>query len=530
MLSIARPFAETEGDAPALEPAPPTRRGAWSLRAEMRAIALILPAMLAAGCASEREPIVPPSPEQPWRVPDTARYSALAAALPEASTAEPPALDAGKQYALAELIDIAQRVNPDTRIAWERAREAAAALGMTEAEHMPMLAAQAAGLAQRVPLPFPKSVLTPEGFFTANTQAFLPGLTLKWLLYDFGGHEAAVAARREQIAVANFGFNATHEKVAFEVTRAYYTLGAVQGRVEVARAAYKLAQTLQDAAESRKARGLATRPEVLQAREQAARANYDLQEALAAENDARMALLEAVGLRPTLPLGIADTSQRALPAAFEDTADKLIDRALAQRPDLLARAAAVRAREAEVKKAQAAFLPSIAVTANVAQNIGRISVQNVPGWASVNEPTWGGAIGIEMPLYDFGLRRSRVDAARAQQRIAEAELEVARDRTMRQVAKAWEDFKVAQRKREAAEALVAAADASYGAAFDSYRQGIATFVDVSNAQTSLVKARTALTDARSSVFVSAAALAFSTGDMALDGPVNGAGGAETQDR
>jgi len=529
ILSSARPFAGTEGVVPRSSLAPRRAAALGAVREATRAIALILPAMLAAGCASQREPIMPPSPEQPWRVPDTGRYSALATAPPKESTAEQPAFDAEKRYALAELIDIAQRVNPDTRISWERAREAAAALGMTEAEHMPMLAAQAVGLAQRVPLPFPKSVLTPDGFFTANTRAFLPGLTLKWLLYDFGGHEAAVSARREQVAMANFGFNATHQKVAFDVTRAYYTLDTVQGRVEVARTAYKLAQTLQDAAESRQARGLATRPEVLQAREQRARANYDMQEALAAENDGRMALLEAIGLRPTLPLRIADTSQRALPATFEDTADKLIDRALAQRPDLLARAAAVRAREAEVKKAQAAFLPSIAVAANVAQNIGRISIQNIPGSASVNEPTWGGTIGIEIPLYDFGLRRSRVDAARAQQRIAEAELEVSRDRTMRQVAKAWEDFKVAQRKREAAEALVTAADASYAATFDSYRHGIASFVDVLNAQTSLVKARTALTDARSSVFVSAAALAFSTGDLALDGTGNGASSAETPD-
>jgi hypothetical protein len=65
-------------------------------------------------------------------VPDTLRDSALTVAQPHASPAEPPAIDAEKRYALAELIDIAQRVNPDTRIAWD--------------------------LAQRVPLPIPKTV------------------------------------------------------------------------------------------------------------------------------------------------------------------------------------------------------------------------------------------------------------------------------------------------------------------------------------------------------------------------------------
>ena len=176
--------------------------------------------------------------------------------------------------------------------------------------------------------------MTPQGFFVFDTYIFLPALTLKWLLYDFGGKRASVEATRELLAAANFGFNATHQKVVFDVTRAYYALNTVQGRVDVTRAALKLAQTLQDAAEARRSRGLATLPEVLQAREQTARAAYELEESIAGETDARMALLEAMGIRPTTQLRVAGLSGRMLPPALEDTADKLVDRALAQRPDL----------------------------------------------------------------------------------------------------------------------------------------------------------------------------------------------------
>ena len=483
------------------------------------------------GCASDHESMIPPAPERPWVVPDTGRYAALAAGDPEAARSpgqqgeSPPAVDARKTYELAELIDIAERTNPESRIAWERAREAALAIGIAESGYAPILSAKASAAAQRISSPLPSN-LTPKGFFVADTEIFLPALTLKWLLFDFGGKEATVDARRETLAAANFGFNATHQKVVFDVTRAYYALNVVQGRVEVARASLDLAQTLQDAAESRRARGLATLPEVLQARERTARAAYELQEAIAGETDARMLLLDAMGVRPTTSLRVAGLAARPLPAAVEDTADKLVDTALTRRPDLLARVAVVRAREAEVRKAQSEFYPRIVVAGDVGQNIGRMSTADVPGWSNVNQPTYGAAIAIEVPIFDGGLRRNRLGTARAQQRIAEDELELARDQTMRQVVKAYEDFKVASRQREAAVALLTASERSYDAAIDSYRHGVATFVDVSNAQTALIKARTADTDTRSAVFTAAASLAFSTGDLAPPGAPEASSGVD----
>ena len=53
----------------------------------------------------------------------------------------------------------------------------------------------------------------------------------------------------EQLAAANFGFNARHQKIVFDVTRTYYNLNAVRSRVDVARSALGTAQTVQQAAE-----------------------------------------------------------------------------------------------------------------------------------------------------------------------------------------------------------------------------------------------------------------------------------------
>jgi outer membrane protein TolC len=48
-----------------------------------------------------------------------------------------------KTYSLAELIDMAESNNPETRVAWERARAQAASVGVARSELYPTLAAAA---------------------------------------------------------------------------------------------------------------------------------------------------------------------------------------------------------------------------------------------------------------------------------------------------------------------------------------------------------------------------------------------------
>ncbi|MEA3156050.1 MAG: hypothetical protein QOK44_3639 [Betaproteobacteria bacterium] len=417
-----------------------------------------------------------------------------------------------KAYELAELIDIAQRTNPETRVAWENARQAAIRAGMVASTYYPMLAVQAAGAYEHVASTIPKSV-DPRGFFRADARAVIPMVTLKWLMFDFGGREASLASAKEQLAAANFGFNARHQKIVFDVTRAYYSLNTVSSRVEVARSALRSAQTVQQAAESRLRQGLTTAPEVLQAREQAARAAYEVEEASALEIDARMALLEAMGVRPTSALQVADLSQRPLPPALEDAADKFVDTAFENRPDLLARVAVLRSKDAEIRKARAEYYPRITASGHLGQNIGQVRVNGAP-WSTVNEPVYGIGIAIEVPLFDAGLRRKRLQLAQAERRAAEEELNLARDRIEREVVKAYDDLKVAFRKREAAVALLDAADRAYASALQSYRRGVATYVDVVTSQTNLTRAQTTDTETRALVFTATAALAFNTGEIA----------------
>jgi hypothetical protein len=270
---------------------------------------------LCGGCAAQHPfESAPPSASRPWKSPELANYSAALAESERGRAAGAVSVDPQKTYQLSELIDIAQRTNPETRVAWERARQAALVAGLAEGTYYPTLAAAATGAYVHLVAPIPTTV-DPNLLLTANTQFFIPTLSLEWLLLDFGRRRAGVDAAQAQVVEATAGFNAKHQQIVFNVTRDFYTLTAVRGKAAAERAALDAARSLEEAAVMRRQHQLATLPEVLQAQEGTAQATYELEDALATEHDARMALLESIGIRPGTPIEIADVSQEPLPPA-----------------------------------------------------------------------------------------------------------------------------------------------------------------------------------------------------------------------
>src|SRR5947208_16365901 len=98
------------------------------------------------------------TPSTYWRAPDLRDYTRAL------KPTEAPLIDPNKRYGLPELIDLAQRVNPETRVAWEAARRSALAVGLVESEYFPALAISALGGYQSVGVPIPRNLVS-DGFF-----------------------------------------------------------------------------------------------------------------------------------------------------------------------------------------------------------------------------------------------------------------------------------------------------------------------------------------------------------------------------
>jgi TolC family type I secretion outer membrane protein len=420
-------------------------------------------------------------------------------------------IDPAKQYSLAELIDIAETNNPQTHIAWERAKQAADRLGIAKSAYYPVLSGLAAFADQRIVNPFPKP-LAPRGYVMVEIPAVVPELTLDYLLFDFGKREAKVDAATAEKLAAGAGFIRANQQVAFRVATAYYKLLTAQERLTAAQETLKTAQTTQDAAEARLANGKATKPDVLNARAETSQATFDLESADGDEKIARVALRESIGADPSPNITIAGQEQTPLPQALTMSVDALLDRAIAGRPDLIAQAAEIRAADQQARAARVEYLPTIKLSANGAQT----SVWPTTDFGQLgpaSQATWAVQLGVEWRIFDGGARKNELAVAQSRSRQAHDELREQQDTATREVWTAYIGFRTAMRKQQAAQALLDSASESYSASLDAYKYGVKNLIDVVTAEKQLAQARLSGVSARSELLLRAVDLEFVTGNL-----------------
>jgi outer membrane protein len=414
-------------------------------------------------------------------------------------------IDPDKTYSLSELIDLAESHNPVTRVAWERARAQAAALGVARSELYPTLAATAlSGVAR-------SQAYLVDRFYRQTIGDFQVSLDLNYTVFDFGARSARINAARAEVLAANFSFNDTHRKIIFQVEQAYYQLLNTIGQEDAARASLANAQAVQQSAEERLKNGLATLPDVLEARSATAQADYELQSVLGTERVAAGNLATTLGVSATTAINVQPLQELPIPQSVDESVDAAIDRALAQRPDLLQQVAGVRSANAKVKEARAAYYPSLGFTATpVAQSL--YGMQQQFPWGHTAGLAGGMAFSLNWTVFDGGARKNKLAQAEANVRSSEAQVNAYRDQVANEVWAAYSNFNTALRQRQAATALLQAASQSYDAALESYNYGLRNLLDVTAAQRILAQARATDVFARTQVLNALADFAFRSGD------------------
>lgn len=447
----------------------------------------------------------PATHDRPWNSPLEQQIQTQNQSLP----APKFAVDPNKAYSLAEVVDLAEQHNPDTRFAWERAKAQAAAVGVAKSEWYPIIGALASGEADRFGL------LINESYIRQTTTTSQLVLTLNYTILDFGRtpHIQQAAA---QLLATNFGFNDTHRKVIYQVEQAYYRVLSTMAQQEAAEANLANAQAVQAAAQERLANGLATRPDVLEAQSATVQAQFDLQSAIGAKETARGDLSAAIGTSASVAVNVEPITAITTPDSMEPTVEQLIDRALQQRPDLLQQVATLRAQEAAVKEAHAAYYPKLSVGVVAGPQYLYGFQEQFP--ATQTSLLAGSAVAsLNWTIFDGGARRSNLALAQANSHAASAQIESTRNQIADEVWRAYSSVKTAFRQREAATALLQSAQESYSAALEAYNYGVRNLLDVTNAQRVLAQARSTDITARTQVLTTLSELAFRTGDLLRTG-------------
>ena len=130
-------------------------------------------------------------------------------------------------------------------------------------------------------------------------------------------------------------------------------------------------------------------------------------------------------------------------------------RSLEQRPDLLAQVAILREKEAEIRRARAAYYPTLAFQGEAGGSFDRAQMKfagNTLPWASTQQPVWGVGLSLKWSIFDGGARKRKLEMAKAEREAAQHELEDSRDKAISQVWQYYTDTKLAIRRLDVAAA------------------------------------------------------------------------------
>lgn len=444
------------------------------------------------------ERLAPPAPSRSWE--PAQAQNPPAPKLEEKVEPEPD-----RTYNLPGLIDIALRANPSTRISWQQARAAAARVGLADSRYFPVVAMSVQGGTTRV------EDLTNLGPASIRGPSLTPLMTLQWDLIDFGRRDADFDTAMQQLLQMNFRFNRNLQKVGYEVQQAFYQYDASRAQVAAAEATLKSATSVQQAADARLDQGLATKTEALLARQETARAAYEVQAAQRGVAHSQAFLADAIGLSPAQRFRVVELDELELPKGLANSVDEVMNQALEVRPDLAARLAELRSREAEVRRANASFKPKIGFTGDAGGTGGRYFADVSQKSFDYQAPVYSALVEFSWTLFDGYARENSVRLAEARRAEAQAELTQSQLAALREVWKSYADVKVALLQVEYARALLAASEDAYEAALESYTAGLADIVELLTAERDLARARSTLIDSKAELLRSSAALAFAVG-------------------
>lgn len=409
---------------------------------------------------------------------------------------------ASKTYTLAQLVDIALQNNPSTRTAWERARAAAARWAQARGAYYPSVSGNVGGTGGKM--------AQAGGSITPATGVMgQAGISLSYLLLDFGGREAGVVAAKEGLMAANWQHNQVLQDVLRDVPQAYYRYVGNKAQVRALETSLDEANISLESTEQRRRAGVSTIADVLQARSKVDQVRLDLAAGRGAVRITRGQLATAVGWPADAAFEVALAPEQIPLDRMTQGTKALIELAQQDRPDLAAARAKVRQQKAELRRAESALWPDLTATGDVGWIGLNAEMNNIDIDAS--EESYYGGLMLRFPLFEGFALRNKVREARYNLAAARSALREKQEAVIADVWSAYYNLHTASQQVETSETLFESAKQSYRVSLGRYRAGAADIVELLNAQSTLASARAQKVGARTDLLTSYAELIHAIG-------------------
>jgi multidrug efflux system outer membrane protein len=379
--------------------------------------------------------------------------------------------------ALQQLIESALVNNRDLRVAALNVEAFQAQYRIQRADLLPALSANASESRQRLPPSVTRSKAMINSTYAVN-------LGVSAYELDFFGRVRSLSEQALQTWLATEQARRSAElSLVANVANAYLTWRADQELLELTRQTLTAdEQSLRLTTRNRDA-GKSSALEQAQAKTSvdSSRANLARYQRQVAQDLNSLTLLVGTQVPATLPAQpLSSDLLQQLPAGLPSDL-------LQRRPDILQAEYKLKAANANIGAARAAFFPSVSLTANAGT-----SSRDLSGLFSAGSGTWTFQPQINLPIFNAGSLRASLDYSKLQKDVAVAEYEKSIQTAFQEVADGLAARGTYQQQLQAQRDLVQATQDYYNLAQHRYQNGVDSSLTFLDAQRSLFSSQQGL--------------------------------------
>lgn len=384
---------------------------------------------------------------------------------------------------LRQVLELALANNRDLRVSILNIEKARATYGIERAALIPTLSASGGQSASRVP-----KNASANGEASINRQ-YTANLGVSAYELDFGRVRSLSDSALEQYLGTEEARRAQQISLVAEVASTYLNLVADQQRLRVAQDTLKSQQSSYDLAVRRFSAGATSGLDKYDAQTSVESARSDVAVYTSQVALDQNALVLLVG--GPVPADLLPQGEFGAVTALAEIPSGLPSDVLQRRPDVLAAERTLRAANANIGAARAAFFPRISLTATA----GSLS-DNLSGLFKAGSGTWSFIPQISLPIFDGGVNRANLDIAKVQREISVAQYEKAIQVAFREVSDALAQRGTIDERLQSQVSLVEASTKSYTIHDARYKQGAESYLNALVAQRALYTAQQSLITAR----------------------------------
>jgi outer membrane protein len=338
---------------------------------------------------------------------------------------------------------------------------------------------------------------TSQNFDTDNN--YMGGVALTQFLFDFGRRHGFVSERQFEAAAAAANQQLTELDLIYEVSQRYFELLEAKRLIAVYDKAVEQRQYHLHEAQVKANAGLRPQLDTYVTGAEVERAQLHLVDARNSDEDAKVALDNALGLSDSAPAYELADILTYYP--INESLNTLLDTAFRSRPDLTALDDQAKAMGARIVQYHSDFFPSVnAVAGYSAIGTGAPAANN-----------FNAGIVITWPIFNSFLTTDQIAETRFRQHAILREIEDLRQEVILQVHTAFLNWQASLQRIMRAEKTLAASRAELELSEKRYEAGLASIIELEDAQRNYTFDDAAYADALYGFSVTKAAVDRATG-------------------